>query len=72
MDQPPHQGDVVALPAWLPDHPFRVVDVRDPHLDGHVWIKGWFVDELPRVEIPYLVPLARLRRLPDPTFPDAP
>ena len=68
MDRPPTLGDVVGLPAWLPDRPFRVAEVRDPDLSGHVWIKGWFVNELPRVEIPYLVPLARLRLLPDPTF----
>lgn len=72
MDTAPEPGDVVGLPAWLPDHPFRVDQVRDPHLDGHVWIRGWFVDQLPRVEIPYLVPLARLRHVPDPTFGCAP
>lgn len=72
MNRPPQLGDVVALPAWLPDRPFRVIDVRDPHVHGNVWIRGWFVDQLPRVELDYLVPVARLRRMPDPTFPAAP
>jgi hypothetical protein len=68
MDRPPRLGDVVGLPPWLPDRPYRVLEVRDPDVPGHVWIRGYAVDEVPRVERWHLVPVALLRLLPDPTF----
>jgi hypothetical protein len=50
MDAPPRLGDVVGLTPWLPDRPFRVLDVRNSGIDGHSWIHGYLIDELPRTE----------------------
>ncbi|BCJ32532.1 hypothetical protein Athai_00350 [Actinocatenispora thailandica] len=68
MDRPPALGDVVCLPPWLPDRPYRVLEVRDPAIPGHVWVCGYAIDEVPRVERSYLVPVPRLRLLPDPIW----
>lgn len=72
MDRPPRLGDVVALPAWLPDRAYRVLETRDPGIDGQVWINGYIIDQYPRAVAWHLVPVAQLTLLPDPTFPAAP
>lgn len=72
MNRPPQLGDVVALPAWLPDRAYRVLATRDPGIDGQIWIGGYIIDQYPRTETWHLVPVSALQRLPDPTFGEAP
>lgn len=68
MDRQPVLGDVVGLPPWLPDRPYRVLEVRDSGIPGHGWVRGSAIDEVPRAERWYLVPVSRLRLLPDPLW----
>jgi len=68
IDRTPRLGDVVRLPSWLPARPYRVLEVRDPGIDGHVWLRGYLIDDLPRTETWHLVQVAQVRMLPDPTF----
>ena len=64
----PRLGDVVGLPAWLPDLPYRVLNVRDAHIDGWIWLGGYLLDGYTVRPAAYLVPTARLRYLPDPVW----
>ena len=66
--RPPVIGDVVGLPAWLPDRPFRVLGVRDPGIDGYRWLDGYVIEDAGITVASYLVPIARLRALPDPLW----
>ena len=68
MDRPPRIGDLVGLPAWLPDRPYRVLGVRDPGIDGQLWLSGYLIEEFAVTEATYLVPVAKLRLLPDPIW----
>jgi hypothetical protein len=64
----PQIGDVVGLPGWLPDRPYRVLGVRDPGIDGHLWLDGYLIKDTGVTVASYLVPVAQLRPLPDPTW----
>ncbi|BCJ37523.1 hypothetical protein Athai_50260 [Actinocatenispora thailandica] len=71
MDRPPRIGDLLGLPAWLPDLPYRVLGVRDPGIEGYRWLDGYLIDGGTVHERSYLVPVARLRGLPDPLWGNA-
>lgn len=64
----PDVGDVIGLPFWLSDEPYRVTGV-ELVAPGVVRLRGYLVRP-GRVQQPvvYVVPLAMLRRLPDPTW----
>jgi hypothetical protein len=64
----PQIGDVVGLPGWLPDRPYRVLGVRDCGIDGHLWLDGYLIEGTVITVASYLVPVAHLRPLPDPTW----
>ncbi|WP_030445845.1 hypothetical protein [Actinocatenispora sera] len=68
MERRPRVGDLLGLPAWLPDLPYRVLAVREPGIDGYVWLDGYLLDGYAVVERSFLVPVARLRELPDPVW----
>lgn len=65
----PRIGDVIALPAWLPSCPFRVLGVRGDLIPGWVWVEGYLMRPAGIRPDEYRVPLAQVRRLPDPTWP---
>lgn len=68
MNRRPRIGDLLGLPAWLPDLPYRVLGVREPGIDGYVWLDGYLLDGYAVTERSVLVPVARLRELPDPVW----
>jgi hypothetical protein len=68
MERRPRVGDLVGLPAWLPNLPYRVLGVREPGIDGYVWLDGYLIDGFNVAEHSWLVPVARLRELPDPVW----
>lgn len=65
----PEVGDLVALPSWLPDCPYRVLGVRGDPGAGWVWLDGYLVRPGGSIRVErYRVPVAGLRRLPDPVW----
>lgn len=68
MDRQPRIGDLLGLPAWLPDLPYRVLGVRDPGIPGQVWLRGYLIDGFTVDQRSWLVPVAQLRELPDPVW----
>lgn len=60
-------GDLVGLPVWLPRLPMRVLGVEPLLIAGWVRLRGYLIaDDLSQRHVTYLVPVRRVRRLPDP------
>lgn len=69
MTAEPTIGDLVALPAWLPRLPYRVLGVEPLLIPGWVRLRGYLiVPDLAQQRATYLVPVDGLRKLPDPAW----
>jgi hypothetical protein len=68
----PRVGDLVGLPAYLSDRPYRVLAVSASRIPGWVHLGGYLIHaDLTQWHCEQDVPITQLRKLPDPVWPEA-